>query len=168
MITSRCWNVLTAMTTPMESDRVAQKMSDTHIKPKHLCIWVTSRGHIWNTTWSKSTLAFEEISLYHTSKNNQTILPLMTFPPTLMSVAQVCVCVGVRWNEPLEPLLCESSRVCRCPMASAAPSCSQLEQVTNWYHLMGSSIVSCFFFLFSLSPSRTWCDWEEHPLQSDV
>lgn len=164
------------MTTPMESDRVAQKMSETHIKLKHLCIWVTHRKHtvdrinppLTHTQNIKPSIIDANCPSSHSPKQQglRSNLPLMTFSRRLWCEQHESGwgSVWVGWNRDSHPLLCEpSGRVCRRhrrPMASAAPSCTQHERVTNWCHVMGSSVTPCFS---SLSPSET-CDWKERLL----
>lgn len=119
---------------------------------KHLCIWEIDR----RDTKEKKKLHPSSGAIFVLHAVKRRGCGPFTFDDfsavSEVSCTSLSVCGSDETRTP-SPFYVLPARACCCPLASAAPSCTQHEQVTNWYHIMASSD-------FSLSPSETW-DWIE-------
>lgn len=141
------------MTKPMVSERVAQKMSETQKMPKHLCIWETDRRKTRENyetlrlkTSPVSERFFPSLSTFcfpDTKEKNKESFTFDDFPAVSeVSSTSLSVCGSDETRTP-STFYEVPARACCCQLASAAPSCTQHEQVTNWYHIMHHPIFLC-------------------------
>lgn len=146
---------LTAITSPMVSDRAAQKMSDTQNIPKHLCIW--NRGES-----SRVRLGQTGSSHWSLCVNFADAVTYLWWDFSAAAEVSVCVCLvcgtqWLGWSEDSPPFIVADARPAAVGARQQPPSCTHDGQVTN----KAPNEIQCDMRPssdFSLLPSET-LDW---------